>query len=432
MDYRAMFLTMPLLTNVLHPAHAALAASQSSAPKKSMTAHQPLTLSSFFKPVPKGHRLSSSPVQYTFTGSGTGTKTINYIRICTATDNTCGTCDTNFNFINTGRPINYEAASPGSTYGIPAASVAAYLASQGASSGHYNIGMYLQSSGTDCANNSHCSTSVDTASTPHALCMQATYNATTKSVSGLVQSDNHQASLTTAAPLVASLSNLALKVSGIKRTITITNNSSSAVSSVNFTLSPALPSGSSISPASTCGTISAGGTCVLEITPGLTPTSTPYTTSPVPTPAVLTLTSSANPLYLTLNILDYGSLYQEGYVFSMDNSPPQSESIKGKVVALTDQAAQSPGVIWSSNGSGSASADVSYDIIPGINDLSTPSISNPLYTDFTSMFDSSSGNYTYTNTNPFMSLSFSSCQGDADGQCDSNNIWVFYNYFITN
>ena len=262
MDYRAMFLIIPLLSSALHPAHAGLTASESNAPKKSMTAHQPLTLSSFFKPEPKGYRQTASPVQYTF--MGTVADSINYIRICMATNDTCITCNTGFAFIDTGKPIAYAVSPTGTKYGIPAASVAAYLASQGAASGNYNIGMYLQSTGATCTNSSHCSTSVDTASTPYALCMQATYNATTQSVTALSQKDNKQASLTTGAPLVASLSNLALKVApGIARTITIKNNSSSPVTGVNYTV--ALPAGSSInSSPNPCGTILANGTCVLS------------------------------------------------------------------------------------------------------------------------------------------------------------------------
>jgi hypothetical protein len=207
MDYRAKFLTIPLLTSALHPVHAGLTTPESNAPKKSMTAHQPLTLSSFFKPEPKGYRQTASPVQYTFKGAVADS--INYIHLCTATNDTCSVCTTNYQVINAGKAISYTTG--GTLYGIPAASVAAYLATQGLPGSvgtpvTYNVGMYLQSKIANCtgpAGATYCSTNIDTATPqllPHVLCMQATYNGT--SVTALHQTDNKIASLTTPAPPV--------------------------------------------------------------------------------------------------------------------------------------------------------------------------------------------------------------------------------------
>lgn len=58
--------------------------------------------------------------------------------------------------------------------------------------------------------------------------------------------------------------------SGAARTLTITNTGAAAATNVTYTFSPALPSGTTISPTS-CGTIAPAATCVLTITPGATP-----------------------------------------------------------------------------------------------------------------------------------------------------------------
>src|SRR3990167_7975344 len=98
----------------------------------------------------------------------------------------------------------------------------------------------------------------------------------------------------TAAPstttLSSSVSTLALSVNntslnaaltGTPRLITITNSGSNSATSVTYSPSPALPSGTTISPSS-CGTIAASGTCVLTITPGSTASATAGNTSPTP------------------------------------------------------------------------------------------------------------------------------------------------------
>ncbi len=364
-----------------------------------------LALSTFFKPLGQDKkRLGISSLSYTF--SGATADTINMIRLCNATDATCSTCNTNFTIITAGTPIPYTTS--GTSYGISATSVAAYLATQGLPAGSYNIGMYVQSTTANCSG-SDCCTNNDNAGMPHALCIQATYSG--GAVTALAQSDNGSAVLNTPAPetqLSATLNILALAVSGQPRTITITNLGLTAASGVTYTPSPGLPSGATIVPAS-CGTISAsGGTCVLTITPGATPSAGAYDISP--TPITLTIAgSNTNTLNPTTDILTYGSVYQKGYVFSIDDTTATTRSIGGKVIALTDQAAASPnGTVWSSDGTGPT--NVSHDTIPGIDENSTVGSPSPAL-----------------NPPPILT----GCNGATDGACDSNNIVSYYNYYRT-
>ena len=236
--------------------------------------------------------------------------------------------------------------------------------------------------------------------------------------------------------LTASVSTLGLSVNdptlnaaltGTPRTITITNIGSNSATNVTYSPSPALPNGTTISPAS-CGTILAQDACVLTITPGSTESAAAGNTSP--TPITLSISgTNTNTLTPTVNILTYGSVYQGGYIYAVDDTTPNTGSIGGKVVTLTDQAPRLPdGVVWSSNGANSTS--VSYDIIPGIAETSTTASSAPTYVDAQTSF-----NNTYSNesTFPFPSSgSFSSCNGRTNGACNSTNILTLYNTYVTN
>jgi hypothetical protein len=105
--------------------------------------------------------------------------------------------------------------------------------------------------------------------------------------------------------------------------------------------------------------------------------------------------TNTNTLSLSIELLSYGSVYQAGYVFAVDDTTPNTGSIGGKVAALADQAPISPnGIIWSSNGIGASSADVAYDDIPGISEIST----NPP----------------------------DACNGNSEGACNSQVIAAFY------
>lgn len=191
-------------------------------------------------------------------------------------------------------------------------------------------------------------------------------------------------------PLSVNTTNLALKTGGSSRQIVITNSGVGAANNVTYHLSPALPAGSSMSPAS-CGTIAAGGSCVLTIAPGATPSATPGDTQP--TPLTLTVSgSNTNTLTSSINILTYGSVYESGYIFAIDDTTSPTSSIGGKVASLTDQVSSgSTAIIWSSNGTVQV---VDRSNITGIYEIST---AGP-----------------------------NSCNGNSDGACNSTLILNHY------
>lgn len=143
--------------------------------------------------------------------------------------------------------------------------------------------------------------------------------------------------------LTSSVSTLGLSVNnpilnaaltGTPRLITITNSGTSPATNVTYSPSPALPSGTTISPPS-CGTIAASGTCVLTITPGSTASATAGTLNP--TPITLSISgTNTNTLTPTVNVLTYGSVYQGGYIYAVDDTTPNTGSIGGKAAGLID------------------------------------------------------------------------------------------------
>ena len=156
---------------------------------------------------------------------------------------------------------------------------------------------------------------------------------------------------------------------GNPRIFTVTNTgavTALAVIHARSTSSPAWPSGTNSS--SNCTTLAPGASCTITITPGNTASAAPGVLAPVP----ITLSvggSNTNLLTPTVQVLTHGSVYQGGYVFSIDDNTPNTGNIGGKVAALNDA---SSGLIWSSNGNGGAPADVAYNVIPGVDELSTP------------------------------------------------------------
>ena len=167
---------------------------------------------------------------------------------------------------------------------------------------------------------------------------------------------------------------------------------------------------------------------MLTITPGSTASATAGNTSP--TPITLSISgTNTNTLTPTVNILTYGSVYQGGYIYAVDDTTPNTGSIGGTVVTQTDQAPRYPdGVVWSSNGANSTS--VSNDSIPGIAETSTTGSSVPTYASAQTSFNST---YSNESTFPFPSSgSFSSCNGRTNGACNSTNILTLYNTYITN
>ncbi len=137
-----------------------------------------------------------------------------------------------------------------------------------------------------------------------------------------------------AAPaLTASTDALALMVSGQARHIVITNVGGQDALNLVAATTTALPAGTGFT--TDCATLAPGASCTLTVTPGTTPSATPG--DPAPLPAEMGLSgSNTNTLVLSIWVLGFGSVYQGGYVFDLNDSTPVTNGVGGKVVALQD------------------------------------------------------------------------------------------------
>lgn len=213
------------------------------------------------------------------------------------------------------------------------------------------------------------------------------------------------------AALSVSITDLALSISGLTlngqasgqpRTITITNTDDATVTGLTI-IPPTWPNGTRSS--NDCGvTLAAGATCTITVTPATTPTSSCSTDGIAPTPGVITISATGViPVTSNVVVLDYGCIYQGGYLFAMTETADTAESIGGTVVTQTDQALRFPnGVFWSSNAEGTAGV---VDIIYGISNMSTTRIPSPTENRVPDQSD---------------------CNGATDGVCNSNNIITYY------
>lgn len=193
--------------------------------------------------------------------------------------------------------------------------------------------------------------------------------------------------------------------SGLSRSIVITNTGSYAAYNVSVA-APTWPAGTMSS--TTCSsTLAAGASCTITISPGSTPTSdgtNPCSSGTAPLPGVVQVSAdNAATVFSNVVILSYGCIYQGGYAYAFDDTTSNTQSVGGQVVTTTDQAPASTGVIWSSTGSGTA-----LDAIFGISQNSTVSSPDP----------------SASSSNPVSGQV--ACNGSADGACNSNNIYVYY------
>lgn len=248
--------------------------------------------------------------------------------------------------------------------------------------------------------------------------------------------------LTNTTTLTTSISQLALSVtglteygiqpttaSGLARKITISNTGSYAASNLLIASPSSWPSGTSST--TTCNTtLPSGSSCTITITPGNTATSDG--TNPcsqartAPTPKTIQISAdNATSVSTNVVVLNYGCIYQGGFIYAFDDTTPDTSSVGGKVVSMSDQ---STSIIWSSNGVSSDANETSNDTIPGIGINSTSTLGSPSYNEFTNFFST-----TYTNTPiPFTSSSFLMCNGRQNGACNTQNILTFYNTLKTN
>jgi len=142
------------------------------------------------------------------------------------------------------------------------------------------------------------------------------------------------------------------------RTLTIINDGPATANNVTYTLNPALPTGTTITPAS-CGKMGRDTSCLLTITPGPTPSNPANqnaTGSVISVHGTNTSTATSNIIVLT-----YGNRYQAGFVFAINDNTPTTGSVGGVVAALADQ---SSGIVWSSDNMGAPTAND----IPEVND----------------------------------------------------------------
>lgn len=201
--------------------------------------------------------------------------------------------------------------------------------------------------------------------------------------------------------------------SGVARKIAITNTGSYIATNLSVDL-PTWPLGTTSS--TTCGsTLAAGDDCAITITPGSVPSSdgtNPCSllgTAPIPG-AIQVSADNANTVTSNAVVLNYGCIYQGGYVYAFDDTVSTTQSVGGKVAATSDQIPASSGVIWSSNGSGGTMPAVANDVIYGTAESSTASTPNP---------------------GTGQTGAQIACDGANDGACNTNNIHDYYqNYAV--
>jgi hypothetical protein len=137
------------------------------------------------------------------------------------------------------------------------------------------------------------------------------------------------------APDTAALSltqtSVALAAKGVARTITI--QSSGNAINVSYIVSSALPEGTTITPA-TCGDITNGQTCVLTVTPGEHPSSA---AGEMANPSVIKVQGlNTNEVDFKVSVVTLGNIFQQGYIFALDDTTPVTGNVGGSIASLSD------------------------------------------------------------------------------------------------
>jgi hypothetical protein len=148
--------------------------------------------------------------------------------------------------------------------------------------------------------------------------------------------------------LTSSTAALALAVSGQPRHFVITNVGGQDALNLVATATTALPAGTSFT--TDCATLAPGASCTLTVTPGAIPSATPGDLAPLPAEMGLS-GSNTNTLALSIWVLDFGSVYQGGHLFDIDDSTPATAGVGGKVLALNDALPSVPFMPWGPNDS---------------------------------------------------------------------------------
>lgn len=132
--------------------------------------------------------------------------------------------------------------------------------------------------------------------------------------------------------LAVSVSTLALSVNGAPRVLTVVNTGAAPAELVEVDPAVTFPAGTSH--VSNCATLAPGASCAITITPGAVASAT----LGVAAPAAVALSirgGNTNTQTVQVHVLDYGSVYQGGHVFAMDDTTVSTGSIGGKVAMAT-------------------------------------------------------------------------------------------------
>jgi len=131
-------------------------------------------------------------------------------------------------------------------------------------------------------------------------------------------------------------------LTGQARKIIVKNNGIAPITQVHYKVSPALPSGTTITPEE-CGDIDVGSSCELTVTPGLEASSKPLEEV---IPSILTISGNGSKeVTAEIRVLSYGRIFNGGYIFAIDDSVSEG-SVHGKVLALDDVTAKDSPMIW--------------------------------------------------------------------------------------
>ncbi|WP_158617521.1 DUF1566 domain-containing protein [Legionella sp. km772] len=207
-----------------------------------------------------------------------------------------------------------------------------------------------------------------------------------------VFSTNPLAESPTHTHLAASINNLALSVtghtehgvigtplSGAARIITIKNLGE--VEAEHLMIMPPIWPLNTVS-TTTCGnSLAPGAHCIITVIPGSVASSDgthPCSNGTTPIPEVIQVSAdNAEPVSINTVILNYGCIYQGGYVYAFDDTTPNTKSVGGKVVALMDQNPQNSGISWNPQ---AQNVDIENDWT--LIDASNPAIDNSSDDDF--------------------------------------------------
>ncbi len=216
--------------------------------------------------------------------------------------------------------------------------------------------------------------------------------------------------------------------SGKSRIITIYNTGPETATHIKVVL-PTYPKNMSYEDKCSGHLLAADSECRITIKPGKDSwngsNSCSNGTAPAPSKLIVSA-DNADTLESTIVVLDYGCLYQGGFVYAFDDTTPETKSVRGKVLTISDQASGfiNDGIIWSSNGEGKIPAVVSYDRIPFISNQTANNeyaLAATYYTD----------HYQSNDTTFPTEDQFKKCSGNTDGACNTNNILAFYDAVTT-